>query len=112
MISCNKKSKQLRPLPLHADTIQPSHYIRMQPYIYQSVFHGCRVELLVSHRATLQMAYRGTLTGYGGYWRNKITAADQNQHYCLVANGDLQRLGEETPTENQPTQRLRWQPYH
>ena len=37
---------------------------------------------------------------------------DQNQHHCLVEKGDLQRLREETLTENQPAQRLRWQPHH
>ena len=31
-----------------------------------------------------------------------IPRVDQNQHHCLVEKGDLQRLGEETPTETQP----------
>jgi len=48
------------------------------------------------------------LTRYGGYWENKIPRVDQN----LVEKGDLQKLGEETPKENQPAQRLRWQPHH
>jgi len=55
---------------------------------------------------------RGRLIGYGGYWGNKIPRVDQNQHHCLVEKRGLQRLGEETPTENQPVQRLRWQPQH
>jgi hypothetical protein len=29
-----------------------------------------------------------------------------------VEKGNLQRLGEETPTENKPAQKLRWQPHH
>jgi len=37
----------------------------------------------------------------------KYPGVDQNQHHCLVEKGDLQRLGEETPTENQPAQKLR-----
>jgi len=53
------------------------------------------------------VADRGRLARYGGYWGNKIPRVDQNQHHCLVEKGDLQRLGEETPTENQPAQRLR-----
>jgi len=67
-----------------------------------------------SHRAPPQVADRGRLTGYGGYWGNKIPRVDQNQHHCLVekGGGPLQRLGEETPTENQPARRLRWQPHH
>jgi len=56
------------------------------------------VELLVSHWAPPQVADRGRLTRYGGYWGNKIPTVDQNQHHCLVAKGDLQRLEEETPT--------------
>jgi len=68
-----------------------------------------RVELLVSHRAPPQVMDRERLTRYGGYRGNKIPTVDQNQHHCLVDKGDLQRLGEETPTENQPAQRLRWQ---
>jgi len=68
--------------------------------------------LLVSHRAPPQGADRGRLTRYGGYWGNRIPRVDQNQHHCLVAKEDLQRLGEETPTENQPDQRLRWHPHH
>ena len=39
------------------------------------------------------------------------TGVYQNQHHCLVEKGELQRLGEETLTENQPAQRLRWQPH-
>jgi len=58
-----------------------------------------RVELLVSRRAPPQVADRRRLTIYGGYWGNKIPRVDQNQHHCLVEKGDLQRLGEETPTE-------------
>jgi len=71
-----------------------------------------RVELLVSHRAPPQVAERGRLTRYGGYWGNNIPRVDQNQHHCLVKKGDPQRLGlgGKTPTKNQPTQRLRWQP--
>ena len=34
------------------------------------------------------------------------TVVDQNQYHCLVEKVDLQGLGEETPTENQPAQRL------
>ena len=49
---------------------------------------------------------------YGGYWGNEIPRVDQNQHHCLVEKGDLLRLREETPTENQPAQRLKWQPRH
>jgi len=70
------------------------------------------VELLVSHRAPPQVADRGRLTRCGGYWRNEIPRADQNQHHCFVEKMDLQRLREEMPTENQPAQRLRWQPHH
>jgi len=70
------------------------------------------VELLVSHLAPPQVADRGRLTKYGGYWGNKIPRVDQNQHHSLVEKGDLQRLGEETLTENQPAQRLIWQPHH
>jgi len=58
------------------------------------------------------VADRGRFTRYGEYWGNKLPRVDQNQHYCLVEKGGLQRLGEETLTENQPTQRLRWQPHH
>jgi len=58
------------------------------------------------------MADRGRLTRYGGYWGNKIPRVDQNQHHYLMEKGDLQRLGKETPTENQPAQRLRCQPHH
>jgi hypothetical protein len=43
---------------------------------------------------------------------NKIPRVDQKQHHCLVEKGNLQRLGEETPTENKPAQKLRWQPHH
>jgi hypothetical protein len=43
-----------------------------------------RVELLVSHRAPPQVADRGRLTTYGGYWGNEIPRVDQNQHHCLV----------------------------
>jgi len=39
------------------------------------------------------------------------TGVDQNQHHCLMEKGELQWLGEETPPENQPAQRLRWQPH-
>ena len=49
---------------------------------------------------------------HGGYWGNKIPRVDQNQDHCLVEKGDLQRLGEETPTENQPAHTLRWQTHH
>jgi hypothetical protein len=70
------------------------------------------VELLVSHHAPPQVADRGRLARCGGYWGNKITGVDQNQHHCLVEKADLQWLGEETPTENKPAQRLRWQPHH
>jgi hypothetical protein len=69
-------------------------------------------ELLVSHLAPARVADRGKLTGYGGYCGNTIPRVDQNQHQCLVENGGLQRLGEETPTENQPPQRLRRQHHH
>jgi len=55
---------------------------------------------------------RGRLTRYGVYWGNKIPRVDHNQHHCLVEKVDLQRLGEEIPTENQPAHRLRWQPHH
>jgi len=58
------------------------------------------------------VADRGRLTRYGGYWGNNTPRVDQYQHHCLVEKGALQRLGEETPTENQPAQRLRWQPHH
>jgi len=70
------------------------------------------VELLVSHRVPPQVADRGRLTRNGGYWGNKIPRVEQNQHHCLVEKGDLERLEEEMPTENQPAQRLRWQPHH
>jgi len=68
--------------------------------------------LLVSHRVPPQVVDRGRLARYGGYWGNKIPRMDQNQHHFLLEMGDLQRLGEETPTENQPVRRLRWQPHH
>jgi hypothetical protein len=55
------------------------------------------------------VADRGRLTRYDGYWANKIPRVDQNQHHCLVEKRDLQRLPEETLTENQPAQRFRWQ---
>jgi len=55
---------------------------------------------------------RRRFTRYGGYWGNRIPRVDQNQHHFLVEKGDLQRLREETLTENQPAQRLRWQPNH
>jgi hypothetical protein len=42
----------------------------------------------------------------------KYPGVDQNQHHCLEEKGDLQRLREKTSTENQPAQRLRWQPCH
>jgi len=71
-----------------------------------------RVELLVSHQAPPQVADRGRLTRYCGYWGNEMLRVDQNQHHCLVEKWDLQRLGEETPTEKQPAQRLRWRPHH
>jgi len=58
------------------------------------------------------VAERGRLTLYGGYCGNKIPSVDQNQHHYLVEMGDCQSLGEETPTENQPAQRFRWQPHH
>ena len=70
------------------------------------------VHVAVSHRAPPQVADRGRLTRYGGCCGNKIPRVDQNQHYCLVEKGDLQRLVEETLTENQPAQRLRRQPHH
>jgi len=70
------------------------------------------VELLVSHGMPPQVVGRGRLTRYGGYWGNKIPRVDENQHHCLVEKGDLQSLQEESPTVNQPAQRLRWQPHH
>jgi len=48
------------------------------------------------------VANRGRLTRYGGYWGNKFPNVDQNQPHCLVEKGELQMLGEETLTENQP----------
>ena len=74
--------------------------------------HTTHEELLVFQQAPPQVVERGRLTRYGGHWGNKIPRVDQNQHHCLVVKGDLQRLGEETPTENQLAQRLRWQPHH
>jgi len=41
----------------------------------------------------------------------KYSSVDLNRHHCLVGKGDLQKLGEETPTVNQPAQRFRWQPH-
>jgi len=70
------------------------------------------LELLVYHPAPPQVVDRGRFTRYGGYRGNKIPRVDQNQQQFLVEKGDLQRLREETPTENQPAQRLRWQPHH
>ena len=64
-----------------------------------------REVLLVFHRALLPR----WLTRYGGHWGNKIPRVDQNQHHCLVVKEDLQRLGEETPIENQLAQRFRRQ---
>ena len=58
-----------------------------------------RVELLVSHRAPPQVADRGRLTRYGGYWGNKISRVDQNQLHCLVEKGHLQMLGEKNPRQ-------------
>jgi len=52
--------------------------------------------MLVSYRAPPQVADRGKLTRYGGYWGNKIPRVDQNQHHCLVEKGNLKRLWEET----------------
>ena len=40
--------------------------------------YTARVELLVSHRAPLQVEDRGMLTRYGGYRGNKIPGANQN----------------------------------
>jgi hypothetical protein len=37
----------------------------------------------------------------------EIPRVKPNQHHCLVEKGKLQRLREETPTENQPDQRFR-----
>jgi len=31
-----------------------------------------------------QVADRGMLARYGGYWGNKIPGADQNQYRCLA----------------------------
>jgi hypothetical protein len=45
-------------------------YIRMYSEKYE--------KLLVSHRASPQVADRGTLTSYGGYRENKIPGVDQN----------------------------------
>jgi len=45
-----------------------------------------RVELLVSHRMPPQVADRGMLARYGGYWGNKIPGADQNQYLCLAVD--------------------------
>jgi len=70
------------------------------------------VELLVSHHVHPQVVDGGRLARYGGYWGNKIPRVNQNQNHCLVEKGDLQELGEETPAENQPAQRLRWQHHH
>jgi hypothetical protein len=58
------------------------------------------------------VADRGRLTRYGGYWENKINRVYQNQHHYCMEKWDLQRLGEETPTENLPAQRLRWEQLH
>ena len=71
-----------------------------------------RVEMLVSHRAPPQVADRGRLTRYGGYRGNKMARVDQNQHNCLVEKRDLQSLGEETTTDDQPAERLRKKPHH
>jgi hypothetical protein len=51
------------------------------------------MELLVSHRAPPQVAYRERLTRYGGYWENKIPKVDQNQHHCLVEKGTFKGYG-------------------
>jgi len=45
-----------------------------------------RVELLVSHQVPPQVADRGMLAKYGGYWGNKIPGADQNQYRCLAVD--------------------------
>ena len=66
----------------------------------------------VSHRVPPQVVDGGRFTRYGGYWGNKIPRVYKNQHHCLVEKEDFQRLGEKTLTENQPAQRLRWQPHH
>ena len=55
------------------------------------------MELLVTHRAPPHVAHSGRLTGYGGYWGNKVPMVDQNQHHYLVETGDLQRLEERNP---------------
>jgi hypothetical protein len=41
-----------------------------------------------------------------------LTSHEQPNIECLVEKGELQKLREETPTENQPSQRFRWQPHH
>jgi len=58
------------------------------------------------------VADMGRLTRYVGYCGNKIPSVDQKQHHYLVEMGEHQRLGEGTPTENQPAQSFRWQPHH
>jgi hypothetical protein len=58
------------------------------------------------------VADRGRLTRYGWYRGNKIPRVDQNQHHYLVEKVELERLGEETPTENQPVQRFICQTHH
>ena len=45
-----------------------------------------RVELLVSYRVPPRVADRGMLARYGGYRRNKIPGADQNQYRCLAVD--------------------------
>jgi hypothetical protein len=84
--------------------------------IFRQILNCCECSIPYTYQKTssnkILVAYRGTLTRYGGYWGNKIPGVDQNQHHYLVTKGDLQTLGEETPTKNQPAQRLRWQPHH
>jgi len=42
----------------------------------------------------------------------EIKFPEWTKTHCLVEKEELQRLREETPTENQPAQRLRWQSHH
>jgi len=41
------------------------------------------MELLVSHQVPPQVADRGMLARYGGYWKNKIPGEDQTSTAAL-----------------------------
>ena len=54
--------------------------------LYIFIHYCSRVELQVSHLVPLQVADRETLARYGGYRRNKIPGAGQNQYSCLAVD--------------------------